>query len=210
MIQVNKRNIVLLFILFLSINISADKLSHLRTSKKIVTVTNIDAPYYTIQIVALRLPPGEPEFFRDVNDVREFVCTDGYVRYTVGRYTTFHDAAQDLSIYREMGFKDVFVLNTKKITLDKDRYKPSSSDIGPIAGKTYTVQLAAYRFPVYISEFSEFDDVAEYYMDDKIYRYCVGAYDGSIAAQELSKIRRMGYPKAFLVPIDKYSSYRIE
>ncbi len=210
MIQNSKKTIILVFILFISLNINADKLSHLRTSKKIVTVSSIEAPYYTIQIVALRLPPGEPEFFRDVENVREFVCTDGYVRYSVGQYSTFSEAARDLELYKNIGFKDVFVLNLKKISLDKDKYQSSSSDIGPIAGKTYTVQLAAYRFPVYISEFSEFDDVDEYYMDDKIYRYCVGAFDGSVAMQELSKIRRQGYPKAFLVPIDKYKSFKIE
>lgn len=191
-------------------NVSADKLSHLRTSKKITTVTSIEAPYYTIQIVALRLPPGEPEFFRDVDKVDEYKCDDGYVRYTVGRYNTFSDAAKDLDTYKNMGFNDVFVLNTRKITLDKSKYQPSSNAVGPIAGKLYTVQIAAYRFPVYVNEFSEFDNVSEYYMDDRIYRYCVGEYDGSVAMQELNKIRREGYPNAFLVPVEKYEQFRIE
>lgn len=173
-------------------------------------MSSIDAPFYTIQIVALRLPPGEPEFFRDVDQVYEYVCSDGYVRYTVGRYSTFNDAAKDLAKYEAKGYSDVFVLNTRKIALDNNGYQPSSNEIGPLAGVEYTVQLAAYRFPVYVSEFEEFDNISEYYMKDRIYRYCVGSFDGSIANQELIKIRQMGYPSAFLVPLEKYKPFKIE
>lgn len=205
------RSIFILIFAFTSIGYSyADKLAHLRTTKKIVTMASINAPYYTIQIVALRLPPGEPEFFRDVDKVFEYVCNDGFVRYTVGRYSSFADAAKELPKYQGMGYNDVFVLNTRKISLDKNDYQPSSNEIGPLAGVEYTVQLAAYRFPVYVNEFEEFDNVAEYYMKDRIYRYCVGAYDGSIASQELVKIRKMGYPNAFLVPMEKYRPFKIE
>ena len=189
---------------------SADKLAHLRTNKKIVTMASINAPFYTIQIVALQLPPGEPEFFRDVDKVYEYVCNDGFVRYTVGRYSSFSDAAKDLSKYKSSGYDDVFVLDTRKVSLDRNDYQPSSNVVGPLAGVEYTVQLAAYRFPVYVNEFEEFDNVREYYMKDRIYRYCVGSYDGSIAIQELTKIRKMGYPNAFLVPLEKYRPFRIE
>ena len=205
------RSIFILIFAFTSIGYSyADKLAHLRTTKKIITMASINAPYYTIQIVALRLPPGEPEFFRDVDKVFEYVCNDGFVRYTVGRYSSFSDAAKELPKYQGMGYNDVFVLNTRKISLDKNDYQPSSNEIGPLAGVEYTVQLAAYRFPVYVNEFEEFDNVAEYYMKDRIYRYCVGSFDGSIANQELAKIKKMGYPNAFLVPLNKYRPFKIE
>lgn len=205
------RSFLILIFAFTSISYShADKLAHLRTTKKIVTMASIDAPYFTIQIVALRLPPGEPEFFRDVDKVYEYVCNDGYVRYTVGRYSSFADAAKELPKYQGMGYTDVFVLNTRKISLDKNDYQPSSNEIGPLAGVNYTVQLAAYRFPVYVNEFEEFDNVTEYYMKDRIYRYCVGSFDGSVANQELLKIRKKGYPNAFLVPLEKYRPFKIE
>ncbi|MCA1744954.1 MAG: hypothetical protein LC643_04465 [Bacteroidales bacterium] len=50
----------------------------------------------------------------------------------------------------------------------------------------------------------------EYYMRDRIYRYCVGDFDGSVALEELSKVKQRGYPDAFLVPIKKYQPFKIE
>jgi hypothetical protein len=119
--------ILLTFLIFQGLSLRADKLAHLRTSRKIVTVTAIQAPFYTIQIVALQLPPSDANFFNEVTNVREFICTDGYVRYTVGEYQTFTEAARDLNRYREMGYKDAFVLNTRKITLKDSEYNPSGS-----------------------------------------------------------------------------------
>jgi hypothetical protein len=187
-----------------------DRLAHLRTNKKIITVADISAPYFTIQMVALKLPPGEPTFFRDVDKVYEYVCADEFVRYTVGRFNTMDEATQEILKYEELGYKDLFVVDVRKLQLTRTDYQPSSNAIGPLAGVNYTVQLAAYRFPVYVSEFEGFDDVFEYYMKDRIYRYCVGSFDGSVANVELEKIKNMGYPDAFLVPQEKYEPFRIE
>lgn len=191
-----------------------DKLAHLRSSKKIITVDAITAPYYTIQIVALKMPPGNAAFFKNVDLVKEYICTDGYVRYTVGEYSTFQLAAQQLDRIKALGYSDAFVLNLRKISLDGDAHSApvqgTKGDFEPRPGVDYTVQLAAMRFPVYISHFEEFDNVQEYYMKDKIYRYCVGAYQGQNALDELERVRNLGYKGAFLVELNDYLPFKIE
>jgi len=216
----------LIIVLFLTSNLlslSADKLENLRTSKKIITVDVISAPYYTIQIVALREPPGNAAFFNNVDIVREFSCSDGFVRYTVGEYNTFSEAAQNLEQIRSLGYQDAFVLNLRKINLANAPVSGSSANYSssgtfgssavfvPVPGQKYTVQLAAMRFPVYLTYFEGFKNVNEYYMkSDKIYRYCVGLYEGNAALEELQKVKSAGYKDAYLVPIERYAPYQIE
>ncbi len=207
-----KKNIALIVFSFMVLSLNAtDKLTKLRTDRKIITENSVSEPYYTIQIVALRETAGNAEFFMNVERVREFVCNDGYVRYSVGEYYSFANAAQDLDQIKSLGYHDAFVLNLRHIALKNNDYIQTTTDrIVVEPGVKYTIQLAAYRFPVYINEFKEFDDVFEFYMKDRIYRYTVGAYDGNIAQAELDRVKRSGYPDAFLVRFDQYEPYRIE
>ena len=217
----------LIIVLFLTSNLlslSADKLEHLRTSKKIITVDVISAPYYAIQIVALRQPPGDPNFFNNVDNIREFSCDDGFVRYAVGEYNSFSDAAQNLEQIRSLGYSDAFVLNLRKINLTNGPVAGSSAysygggtgsgsnaAFVPVPGQKYTIQLAAMRFPVYLTYFEGFKNINEYYMkSDKIYRYCIGLYEGNEALNELEKVKAAGYRDAYLVPIERYAQYQIE
>ncbi len=205
------RTFILTLFIFSALSARGDKLAHLRSARKIVTVESISAPYYTIQVVALKEPPGNANFFASLSQAREFICTDGFVRYTVGAYATFSEAARELDALKAQGFSDVFVLNTRKITLNNSSQTPVvDKNARPVAGVNYTIQLAALRFPVYVSEFEQFDNVQEYYMRDRIYRYCVGHFDGAVALEELAKVRQRGYPDAFLVPVSKYQAFKIE
>ncbi|GAO30281.1 SPOR domain-containing protein [Geofilum rubicundum] len=205
------RTFILTLFVFSALSAYGDKLAHLRSARKIVTVESITAPYYTIQVVALKEPPGNAAFFTTLTQAREFICTDGFVRYTIGEYDTFGQAARDLEALKAQGFSDVFVLNTRKISLkNSNQTLVIDKNAQPVAGVAYTIQVAALRYPVYVSEFEEFEDVQEYYMRDRIYRYCVGNFDGAVALDELSKVRQSGYPDAFLVPVEKYASFKIE
>jgi len=217
------RYLLMIVMLAASANAFADKLSHLRTSKKIITVDVISPPYYAIQIVALQLPPENPDFFNNVDIVREFSCDDGFVRYTVGEYTTFADAARELDRIRSLGYGDAFILNLRKINLVNSPVTGSSAPSSgrgttgsakpfvPVPGQKYTIQLAAMRFPVYLTHFEGFKDVKEYYMrNDRIYRYCVGLYEGNQALSELQKVKNAGYKDAYLVPIERYAPFEIE
>jgi hypothetical protein len=187
---------------------SDDKLSHLRTERKIVTVDKPTAPYYAIQILALQLPPQNAEFFGNVTEAREFVCDDGFVRYVVGQYKTNAEATADLERVRALGYPDAFVVNTLRIKTGQSQWANKALKIDP--NKDYTIQLKAFRFPVYVSYFKEFDQVMEFYMKDKIFRYCVGNFKGSLIEQELTRVKSLGYTDAFIVELESYLPYKIE
>ena len=57
--------ILTLSVLYLA-PVHADKLAHLRSSRQIITVDQISAPYYTIQVVALKEPPQNAEFLQNL------------------------------------------------------------------------------------------------------------------------------------------------
>jgi hypothetical protein len=189
-------------------NTFADKLTHLRTSKKIIPVKEISAPYFAIQILALRKPPQAPGFFKNIDQAREFDCSDGYVRYTVGSYNSADAARQDIADVKSLGYSECFVVDLRQYKLNGSSYSGGEFTIDKNA--VYTIQLAAFRYPVYVSHFEEFDNVLEFYLDDRIYRYTVGKYRGNEAVDELNRVKAMGYPNAHLVLFDKYSSYQIE
>lgn len=186
---------------------SQDKLEGLRTTKKIIPTESATSPYYAIQILALKESPTDPNFFTKIELAREWDCNDEFVRYTVGEYSTATEANNELSRIKALGYEQSFVVNTKRYSLGE-----SSGNAALIIdpNKTYTVQLSAFRFPVYLSHFKEYDSVQEYYMKDKIYRYCVGEFLGKDSAGELERAKRNGYKGAFLVELSKYASYKIE
>ncbi|PWE00741.1 hypothetical protein [Marinilabilia rubra] len=186
----------------------ADKLAHLRTTKKIVPVKEITAPYFAIQILALQESPQFPGYFKNINQAREFDCADGYVRYTIGEFSSAESAREKIPEIKAKGYSECFVVDLREYNLNGSNYRNEQFSLDDNA--FYTVQLAAFRYPVYVSHFKEFDDVMEFYMDDRIYRYTVGKFRGDEAKEQLERIKSMGYPQAHLVLFDKYSSSQIE
>jgi outer membrane protein OmpA-like peptidoglycan-associated protein len=64
--------------------------------------------HYTIQIMATSKPLEDPRF-KNVSDVREYVCTDGFYRYTTIAYHTFREARARLLWLRKNGYEDAFI-----------------------------------------------------------------------------------------------------
>ena len=168
-------------------------------------------PYFAIQIIALRLPPQAPQFFKNVDVAREYACMDGYLRFCVGEYQTYEEAKLALPDVKDMGYDQAFVVNTSTYQLSYNEMAPSvsgSEEIDP--NKIYTVQLSAYRFPVYLSHFENIDHVMEFRLKDKVFRYTTGEYLGTVAEEELQRIKALGYKDAVLVELAKYLPYKIE
>jgi outer membrane protein OmpA-like peptidoglycan-associated protein/tetratricopeptide (TPR) repeat protein len=63
---------------------------------------------YTIQVSAARsaIPASR---FSKIGEVKEYRCTDGYFRYTVGTFKTFPEVTKELKIVRNSGFEDAFI-----------------------------------------------------------------------------------------------------
>ena len=64
--------------------------------------------HYTIQIMATSKPIPDPRF-KNVSSAREYVCTDGYYRYTTISYHTFREARARLLWLRKHGYEDAFI-----------------------------------------------------------------------------------------------------
>lgn len=194
-----------------SVVFAQDKLSKLRTNKQVVTIDEPTSPYYSIQILALKLPPSDASFFENLTEVKEYPCSDGYVRYCVGSYETFAEANAQLSSIRSKGYGEAFVVNTQKFSLHSSHYSSgNSTKLVILPNKDYVVQLSAFRYPVYLSFFENVEEVYEYRMNDKIYRYTTKPYKGSEIEVVLAKMRGLGYDKAFIVDYDLYEPFIIE
>ncbi|MGQ1787232.1 SPOR domain-containing protein [Saccharicrinis sp. GN24d3] len=184
-----------------------DKLGSLRTSKKIVSVNTLPASDdWAVQIIALKHPAGEPEFFKNIEQAREFRCADRFVRYTVGSYTNYQAAKNEVIYYKDLGYAQAFVVNTAKYNIGG----AARSGFVPDPNKRYTIQLSAFRFPVYLNYFKGIENVKEFYLKDRVYRYTIGDYTYEDAMSELNDIKAKGYPKAFVTELDAYLPYQIE
>ncbi|MCF0190976.1 MAG: SPOR domain-containing protein [Marinilabiliaceae bacterium] len=209
-----KKALIIIAFLFLAVisGHSQDKLSHLRTSKRILTIEVPSAPYYSVQILALKNPPTDASFFNNLDEVKEYPGQDGYVRYCVGSYETYAEANAAIAELRSKGYEEAFVVNTKRFSLQQSNYTYSSTsgklEINP--NKQYVVQLSAFRYPVYLTFFENVKDVYEYRMNDKIFRYTTAPVLGSEVESLLAQIKALGYKKAFIVDYDRYAAFRIE
>lgn len=197
-----------IFISSLIFEATADKLAHLRSSKKIVPVSEVSAPFFAVQILAIKRAPQNPSFFKNIERAREFECRDGYVRYTVGAYSSKREARADMERIKSKGYPESFVVDIRDYDINGEYVSNRKVSFDP--NTTYTIQIAALRYPVYANHFDEFDNVMEFYPDDRVYRYTVGKYKGSEAKEVLRRIQAIGYKQAHLVPLEKYSPYRIE
>lgn len=65
-------------------------------------------PKYTIQIMALIIPV-ETNYFENLSDVNVIKGSDDYYRYTVGAFSDYNEAKQELAKIAELGYKNAFV-----------------------------------------------------------------------------------------------------
>lgn len=206
-----KKYIVLIILLSLfhaMDGLSQDKLQSLRTNRQIITMEGAQAPYYSIQVLALKSPPSDADFFNKLDRVKEYPCGDGFVRYCVGDYETASQALANLESVRAMGYPEAFVVNTKRLGASQGGFGAKELVIDPQSN--YLIQLSAFRFPVYITFFKEFEQIFEFRMNDNIYRYTTPPISGVQVKEELVRIKQLGYRDAFIVEVDRYMPFKIE
>ena len=67
---------------------------------------------FTIQIVATRRP-ADLSLFPGLDDITEYICKDGYYRYTFRAFNSFRQAKVKLGELHNMGYGDVFIQTTE-------------------------------------------------------------------------------------------------
>lgn len=187
-------------------------------------VQPVDAEYFTIQIKALS--KSVPlSFFEGLDNVWVKQNSDGLYKYYTGRYPNYQAARTAIENVRKKGYPDAFVVSSRKIIKNKNwqnvvEEKTNTAEVKKPIEKSnvikgemivYTIQLSAFKYPVYKDFFSPITDIMEYQLDDKLFRYCKGKYLSYDEAEvALAKYKKMGYDKSFIVEFDKYKPYMIE
>lgn len=175
--------------------------------------------FYTIQVrsMSTEVPLTKAEIEAGIWQQKVGVLT----KYFLGKYDTYEEAKLTLEPLRMTEYKGAFIVSSQKlngyqspqpvmaepVTESKPVVKSQTSS----SSKIYTVQIAAYRYPLYGKDFNLTDPVMEFYCSDNIYRYTVGKVsDEQQARILLRKIKKSGFPDAFLIDYKKYEVYRIE
>ena len=200
-----------------------------RTTKKIIPVDKATEPPFSIQIIALKNPPQDANFFENVDAAREFSCSDGFTRYVVGQYATQQDASADLTRIRSLSpkYKNAFVVNTfnfdiqssaftKEFIIDKTsssteiKTSRTSKRIVPVDKlnqDNFTIQVLALKdIPRDAAFFERLDEVKEVSCVDGFKRYLVGDYTkAEDARRDCEAIRKIGpkYQNAFIISNQK-------
>lgn len=153
----------------------------------------------------------------------------GQTKCFMGRFDTYDEAKAALIPLKVGKYSGAFVVSSDKIfgttetaevpppppptpeTVEEEVAKTPAPKPAASKIKTYTIQIAAYRYPLYTKEFNLEVEVMEFYCSDNIYRYTVGKFEDETPARELLKtVRESGYPDAFLIDYKKYELFRIE
>ena len=159
------------------------------------------------------MPIPEPRF-EDLGEVSEYICKDGYYRYTTSSFRTFQEARKRLLQLRKSGYPDAFIqtrewydgaietqLSSLDIPVNQEPQEESTSS--PENEYRYTIQLKAARKPIQISRFQDVE-VTEYACNDGYYRYTISSF---LPLQEAMKrlliLREQGYPDAFIQNRDR-------
>jgi len=155
----------------------------------------------------------------------------GQTKCFMGRFDTYEEAKAALVPLKAGKYSGAFIVSSDKIfgtdtpsdvlpparstdvpvSTPEPVAKPEKAAPQPASNKVYTIQIAAYRYPLYTKEFNLEEKVMEFYCNDNIYRYTVGTFDNEREARErLKEVKASGYPDAFLIDYKKYEVYRIE
>lgn len=107
--------------------------------------------------------------------------------------------------------KEIKPTEKKPVEIEPAKEKPKEKTPAVSGNEIFSVQIAAYRYPLYTKDFDLEEKVMEFYCSDNIYRYAVGKFENKDDAYKLlEKIRKSGYPDAFVIDYKKYEVYRIE
>ena len=166
--------------------------SQVGTTQDNTTTPLVTGKVYTIQLKAL-IKPVDLGYFKDLKNVKEHLCKDGFYRYTYLEIDNYDQAKQELLKVLDLGYVGAFIV-------DESRY----ARVEEKGNEQYTIQLKALRNPINIGFFSSLPGVQEHISNDGFYKYTYGKYYKMVAAKkELKKVQKY-YPDAFVVNLNKF------
>jgi len=149
---------------------------------------------YAIQVKALS-SPIDISMLKGLKGVKEYLGADGYYRYTYMEFSSREEATLKLQSIKELGYTDAFVI-------DVNRYKLRETQ----GNAEYTIQIKAMKTPLNMKYFNNIQGVKEIIANDGYYKYIYGKYNKiDDARKALKKVKKKGYPDAFIVNLEKYN-----
>ncbi|MBI5219295.1 MAG: PD40 domain-containing protein [Bacteroidia bacterium] len=173
----------------------------------------VTVPAYTIQVCATKNPTGDYRFFKDLKNVRENKCTDGWFRYTSGDFSDYETAKKELQHILAEGFKGAYVISYRDYRAKYLNGQATSANVrlfNPDTEAGYEIQICSSRKPV--SNWEKTDNaikIKKYDCSDGWYRYTCGEYPAyPDAKSQVPVIQNMGFKGAFVISVqvfkDKY------
>ncbi len=152
---------------------------------------SLDKTIYTIQISALT-KPADLSTFKNLKEVKENLCQDGFYRYSYGKFEGINNAQQEKQHVIELGYTSAFIVKL-------NNYNSKVEQNGE-----FTIQLESLSEPVNLSHYKELKGVTELIGNDQKYKYIYGSYPSvDEARKELNKIKKYGYENAFVINLNK-------
>ncbi|WP_421918272.1 hypothetical protein [Marinifilum sp.] len=168
----------------------SSKIRILRNDKLVKEETGGEI-YYTIQIMALKIPI-KTEFFDNLDNVRVFVGEDGFTRFTYRKFKSHEQAIQVMNRLIKMGYWDAFV---RTVINDELLY----SELKYSRASSYTIQIMALRYPKPLSFFKDLENVIAFSDKKGLHRYTYGSYKTKAEAiRDLRTVLRNGYWDSFV------------
>ncbi len=185
-----------------------------------------DQRTYKILVTTSKTPLTK-DYFTDadtsglLNDIQA-INGESEILYTIGDYKEKSDALKLFNKIIAMGFDNTKIIDNyeldemkaKKFIVDFLNKSDSTgtqtqNQTGELKGELFTIQLKALSKPIDMKYFKNLKGVKENLCADGYYRYTYKEFDDiQKAREEKQKIIELGYPDAFLVPVNKFN--RIE
>jgi hypothetical protein len=120
--------------------------------------------------------------------------------YVIGEFMNKLDAVRYSSYAMEKGFKDAYIVTQYDIS--KPLQEQGTENIvtkKQPEGRVYTIQIAAARKPIPLSNFKDVEGIREIFSNDNYYRYITGEYSSvSKAKPDVAALRDAGFKDAFI------------
>lgn len=170
------------------------------------TPTNSNSTY-TIQIKAMNTPIGTDNF-KNIENVVERICDNGFVKYTVGEYPNIEVASYDLDKIKQAGYHDAFIVNLNSFNeVKKTQVNSNENNKASSSDKKYTIQIKASKEQIKIKDFKKYkNQITEYIGNDGYYRYAIGSYSSYSEAKDTWKEILLDYDDAFITNVESYKN----
>lgn len=153
---------------------------------------------FTIQLCAFTKPVNK-SYFKELNDVKEILCVDGFYKYIYKLFNNIDSAKNECKNIRKIGYNDAFIITTECFKKATELKQTINDTI------TYTIQLCSLNHPAEKNKFKDLQNVVEHIFPDNSYKYTYGKFANVPNAKKELELIIKDFPDAFISKLSIYS-----